>query len=156
MCWSHSNPSWLAFVFIFVYLFWDRVSLCNPCLTGTHYVDRVGLNFLKDPPASALQRHIALKQTSSNTFLKIYFKLQASLFVYVHICGGPPEDQKKVSDPLKLELRVFMILPVWDLGNELRSFARRVSILSCRAISLSLCWPSVTMAVNHSYPTTEH
>jgi hypothetical protein len=42
------------FVFVFVLVFRDRVSLCSPGYPGTHSVDQAGLK-LKNLPASAFQ-----------------------------------------------------------------------------------------------------
>jgi hypothetical protein len=41
-------------LFLFVCLFPDRVSLCNPGRPGTHSVDQAGLE-LRNPPVSASQ-----------------------------------------------------------------------------------------------------
>jgi hypothetical protein len=41
-------------VFVFVFVFWDRVSLYSPGCPGTHFVDQAGLE-LRNPPASASQ-----------------------------------------------------------------------------------------------------
>jgi hypothetical protein len=41
-------------VFVFVFVFQDRVSLCSPGCPGTHSVDQAGLK-LRNPPASASQ-----------------------------------------------------------------------------------------------------
>jgi hypothetical protein len=42
------------FCFCFLFVFWDRVSLCSPGCPGTHSVDQAGLE-LRSPPASASQ-----------------------------------------------------------------------------------------------------
>jgi hypothetical protein len=39
-------------LFVFVFVFRDRVSLCSPGCPGTHSVDQAGLE-LRNPPASA-------------------------------------------------------------------------------------------------------
>jgi hypothetical protein len=46
----------VAFVCLFVclFVFRDRVSLCSPGCPGTHFVDQAGLE-LRNPPASACQ-----------------------------------------------------------------------------------------------------
>jgi hypothetical protein len=46
-------------LFVFVFVFWDRVSLCSPGCPGTHSVDQAGLE-LRNPPASA-SRVLGLK-----------------------------------------------------------------------------------------------
>jgi hypothetical protein len=41
-------------LFIFVFIFRDRVSLYSPGCPGTHFIDQAGLE-LRNPPASASQ-----------------------------------------------------------------------------------------------------
>jgi hypothetical protein len=42
----------LFYLFIYLLVFQDRVSLCSPGCPGTHFVDWAGLE-LRNPPASA-------------------------------------------------------------------------------------------------------
>jgi hypothetical protein len=44
----------MGFLFCFVLVFRDRVSLYSPGCPGTHFVDQAGLE-LRNPPASASQ-----------------------------------------------------------------------------------------------------
>jgi hypothetical protein len=44
----------IFFVFVFFFVFRDRVSLCSPGCPGTHFVDQAGLE-LRNLPASASQ-----------------------------------------------------------------------------------------------------
>jgi hypothetical protein len=39
-------------LFVFILVFHDRVSLCSPGCSGTHFIDQAGLE-LRNPPASA-------------------------------------------------------------------------------------------------------
>jgi hypothetical protein len=41
-------------LFVCLFVFRDRVSLCSPGCPGTHFVDQAGLE-LRNPPASASQ-----------------------------------------------------------------------------------------------------
>jgi hypothetical protein len=52
-CNSVPNSSGV-FLFCFLFVFGDRVSLCIPGCPGTHFVDQAGLK-LRNPPASASQ-----------------------------------------------------------------------------------------------------
>jgi hypothetical protein len=45
----------LFFVFLLLLFSQDRVSLCSPGYSGTHFVDQAGLK-LRNPPASASLR----------------------------------------------------------------------------------------------------
>jgi hypothetical protein len=45
---------WQEAVFVFVFIFRDRVSLYSPGCPETHFVDQAGLE-LRNPPASASQ-----------------------------------------------------------------------------------------------------
>ena len=56
-----------VFVFCFFLVFRDRVSLCSPGCTGTHFVDQVGLE-LRNPPASA-SRVLGLKACATSAQL---------------------------------------------------------------------------------------
>jgi hypothetical protein len=49
-----STFSFIFYVFGFILLFRDRVSLYSPGCPGTHFVDQAGLE-LRNPPASASQ-----------------------------------------------------------------------------------------------------
>jgi hypothetical protein len=53
---SEDSYSVLIFfcLFVFVFVFLDRVSLCSPGCPGTHSVDQAGLE-LRNPPASDSQ-----------------------------------------------------------------------------------------------------
>jgi hypothetical protein len=46
------NSSKRRFLFCFVFVFRDKVSLCSPGCSGSHSVDQAGLE-LRNPPASA-------------------------------------------------------------------------------------------------------
>jgi hypothetical protein len=56
MCFEVLTFLFLLFIYLFIYLliFRDRVSLCNPGCPGTHAVDQAGLE-LRNLPASASQ-----------------------------------------------------------------------------------------------------
>jgi hypothetical protein len=60
-------------LFSFVFVFRDRVSLCNPVCPGTHSVDQAGLE-LRNPPASASQV-LGLKAhaTATTTTTRLFF-----------------------------------------------------------------------------------
>jgi hypothetical protein len=47
------------FIYLFIFVLRDRVSLCSPGCPGTHSVDQAGLE-LRNPPASA-SRMLGLK-----------------------------------------------------------------------------------------------
>jgi hypothetical protein len=67
---------WFFGLFLFLFFFWDRVSLCSPGCPGTHSVDHTGFE-LRNPPAS-VSRMLGLKTCATNThqtklILIIYF-----------------------------------------------------------------------------------
>jgi hypothetical protein len=47
--------------------------------------------------------------------------------MYVHVCVGGRVGQKKVPDPLELELQAVVSCPTWVLETELGSSAREAS-----------------------------
>jgi hypothetical protein len=51
--WLRQHPD-CSTLYIFLFCFWGRVSLCSPGYPGTHFVDQAGLE-LRNPPASASQ-----------------------------------------------------------------------------------------------------
>ena len=72
----------------FVFVFWDRVSLCSP---GTHSVDQAGLK-LSDPPASASQV-LGLKECSTTARLKLNLPLKkAAVKSQAHLSTAKPPD----------------------------------------------------------------
>jgi hypothetical protein len=59
------------FLFCFVFVFQDRVSLCSSGCPGTHFVDQAGLE-LRNPPASASQV-LGLKVCATTAWLRVPF-----------------------------------------------------------------------------------
>jgi hypothetical protein len=59
-------------IFLFIYLFLDRVSLYRPVCPGTHSVDQDGLE-LRNLPVSASQV-LGLKACATTARLKIFLK----------------------------------------------------------------------------------
>lgn len=53
-----------------------------------------------------------------------------------HMCAGAGRGQKRVTDPLEMELQIIMGCLTWGLGN--RSPARAIHALNRRAISSSM------------------
>ena len=56
----------LVFVFVFLVVFRDRVSLCSPGCPGTHFVDQAGLE-LRNLPTSAC-RLLGLKSSAATAW----------------------------------------------------------------------------------------
>jgi hypothetical protein len=52
--WTSRLLPLFLFIYLFILVFWDRVSLCSPGCPGTHSVDQAGLE-LRNPPAAASQ-----------------------------------------------------------------------------------------------------
>jgi hypothetical protein len=59
------------FIYLFIYLFGDRVSLCSPGCPGTRSVDQAGLK-LRNLPASASQV-LGLKACTTTAWLVYSF-----------------------------------------------------------------------------------
>jgi hypothetical protein len=78
-------------LFVFVFVFRDRVSLCSPGCPGTHSVDQAGLE-LRNPPASASQV-LGLKEcdTTAGKVLDfvVYILSQIIEFVFQSSSRGP-------------------------------------------------------------------
>jgi hypothetical protein len=64
-------PSSENFLFVCLFVFRDRVSLCSPGCPATHSVDQVGLE-LRNPPASA-SRVLGLKVSATTARLEKNF-----------------------------------------------------------------------------------
>jgi hypothetical protein len=74
-------------IFVFVFVFRDRVSLCSPGCPGTHFVDQTGLE-LRNPPASA-SRVLGLKACATTPGYEWSFTL--SYFIYVYMSSHIPQ-----------------------------------------------------------------
>jgi hypothetical protein len=71
---------WLStlFIYLFILVFWDRVSLYSPGCPGAHFVDQAGLE-LRNPPASASQV-LGLKAfaTTPGSLTKYFYSILSS------------------------------------------------------------------------------
>jgi hypothetical protein len=61
----------IFYLFLFVWFFRDRVSLCSPGCPGTHSVDQADLE-LRNLPASQV---VGLKACATTAWLVIFFKM---------------------------------------------------------------------------------
>ena len=59
------------FIYLFIFAFWDRASLCSPCFPRTYSVDQAGLK-LRNPPTSASQV-LVLKVCSTTGQQEVFF-----------------------------------------------------------------------------------
>ena len=66
------------FIYLFILVFRDRVSLCSPGCPGTHSVDQAGLE-LRNPPASASQV-LGLKARATTAPLTVCIFIQPTVF----------------------------------------------------------------------------
>jgi hypothetical protein len=105
-----------SYLFIYFWVFRDRVSLCSPGCPGTHFVDQAGLK-LRNPPASASQV-LGLKAytTTPGLFIYFYFTL-----IRIYIVA-----RRSCQIPLALGFHVLVICHV--LGIEPCSSGKRSSV----------------------------
>jgi hypothetical protein len=72
---------WFLFIYLFILVFRDRVSLCSPGCPETHSVDQAGLE-LRNPPASASQV-LGLKAcATTTTWLYLFFYFEVLLLFW--------------------------------------------------------------------------
>ena len=137
------------YIYLFILVFRDKVSLRSPGCPGTLSVDQAGLE-LRNPPASAFWV-LGLKACAITAQLENYFMYEYFAFPYVCttcVCLVYTEIRWKYWIPWSWNCRLLWAA-VWVLGTEQGSSAKATSVLTCWAASLLRPWPW-TLAVKVS------
>jgi hypothetical protein len=71
----HKTSNTSIVIFLFCFVFRDRVSLCSPGCPGTHSVDQAGLELRKTPASASQMLGLKACATTARLQAKFFFQL---------------------------------------------------------------------------------